>query len=153
MEEADTKSQLPNNEVKLKEDNQLTPTGVEAIDDKDQEAMLSNSNESGLKALQDVSVVIPKPEVSQQIECAISNPDLIKSTNSTPLVSPCPRRSSSRSIKRPKFDDELVETSAFKRILSRKTSECSPSEVKSKKVKLLLFCFLRFFLFQLRFFC
>lgn len=43
------------------------------------------------------------------------------------------RRSSSRSIKRPKFDDELVDSSGLKRSISRKTSESSPSEVKLKK--------------------
>lgn len=44
-----------------------------------------------------------------------------------------PRRSSSRSIKRPKFDDELVDTSGLKRSSSRKTSESSPSDAKVKK--------------------
>lgn len=55
-------------------------------------------------------------------------------STSTPTPSPSgPRRSSSRSIKRPKFDDELVETSALKRSSSRKTSESSPSDAKLKK--------------------
>lgn len=55
----------------------------------------------------------------------------------SPLLSQ-QRRSSSRSIKRPKFDDELVESGALKRSSSRKTSESSPSDVKPKKVEHIL---------------
>jgi len=57
------------------------------------------------------------------------------STSSTPAVTPLSqqRRSSSRSIKRPKFDDELVETSGLKRSSSRKNSESSPSDTRSRK--------------------
>lgn len=57
----------------------------------------------------------------------------ICSSTPSPLLSQ-QRRSSSRSIKRPKFDDELVESGALKRSSSRKTSESSPSE-KPRKVK------------------
>ena len=58
----------------------------------------------------------------------------ISSSTPSPLLSQ-QRRSSSRSIKRPKFDDELVESGALKRCSSRKTSESSPSDVRPKKVK------------------
>ena len=61
----------------------------------------------------------------------------ISSSTPSPLLSQ-QRRSSSRSIKRPKFDDELVESGALKRSSSRKTSESSPSDVKPKKVKFVL---------------
>jgi len=51
-------------------------------------------------------------------------------------VPPGPRRSSSRSIKRPKFDDELVDTSALKRTSSlRKSSESSPSDLQRSSKK------------------
>ena len=56
------------------------------------------------------------------------------------MLSVGPRRSSSRSIKRPKFDDELVDTSGLKRGSSRKTSESSPSNAKVKKVGRLSMC-------------
>ena len=56
------------------------------------------------------------------------------------MLSVGPRRSSSSSIKRPKFDDELADTSGLKRGSSRKTSESSPSNAKVKKVGRLSMC-------------
>lgn len=80
------------------------------------------------------------PKLSSLLQRSQNQPSVVKpdvGLSKTPAMSTVPqgpRRSSSRSIKRPKFDDELVDASAFKRTSSRKTSESSPSEPKIRKV-------------------
>ena len=73
-------------------------------------------------------------EVSSSTDIFPANKTADSRTPLANMLSVGPRRSSSRSIKRPKFDDELVDTSGLKRGSSRKTSESSPSDAKVKKV-------------------
>lgn len=80
----------------------------------------------------------PSPPVQQPTPQSIEETkeqNLVTGKPPAAFVPSGPRRSSSRSIKRPKFDDELVDTSALKRTSSssRRTSESSPIEQKSKR--------------------
>ena len=79
-------------------------------------------------------------EVSSSTDIFPANKSADSRTPLANMLSVGPRRSSSRSIKRPKFDDELVDTSGLKRGSSRKTSESSPSDARVKKVGRLSMC-------------
>ena len=79
-------------------------------------------------------------EVSSSTDIFPANKSADSRTPLANMLSVGPRRSSSCSIKRPKFDDELVDTSGLKRGSSRKTSESSPSDAKVKKVGRLSMC-------------
>lgn len=119
-------------------------TGVETISER---PFISNEPEN-LKTTPLVSPSVPHHGEVQVTNVSVTKP--IQSSSVSSVVTPgtpgCPRRSSSRSIKRPKFDDELVDASAFKRNSYRKSSESSPSEQKGKKVNItylhLLFIFM-----------
>ena len=120
-----------------------TIAAIDLHDKQEEEHMYDDGNLTSTNSVLHVQVGVDDKKdivpvsVDSTLDGIKSDLVIAKNTPTQHLLSVAPqgpRRSSSRSIKRPKFDDELVDTSALKRCTSRKTSESSPSDPKLKRV-------------------